>query len=1581
MLERVQWNAHYAAAVSNAQRLPRDDWPEFMCHRIICRACKRGFDRDYKAHIAAHEESCIGLEQRMPLLRLSSSGAMTGAASKDAEQSPLPTPTDHAEVHGHHHRHASSSGALPEPAGQLGAGLEVLEGAGPSGAQQQGSQQWPRLDLPGAELDLEMLAKGLSTAAAADELALEPAASKLQQSGARKRRQVDCDFLGEQFELLPLDAADGAWECELSSALCPAATRYSLVPLSGLPLVASTRDLNLCWLRPGGQEPWRQLFRTEWDLATLLGLPQAGPDPQHWAQRVVVQAYWEVQLIHNVRSNFWSPGSFRGAFLLIPKGVFTARPAVLAAPPPPLPGGPLPPPAPLPRPGAVYGSRLRARVSFMLPSLPEQHSQLVPAGTLCDLVPYDTPHLITASIHVASLAPHGPGGSRECTYTAHVLDPQPGPGLGLLVAFYSITDGTTEQGLFQGTYLVVPEWAAGQVDAMQLGTGGTQGGPGRGGRSSENGEHDPSNDGAGGGPGTAGGDGGGGGGGPGWAPSGGVWGYGGGNYMQRSAGGGAPHGQAHGPGGGGTAAAADPPPSGPAVLLHVGVAVLAVAASAACFCLWPALFAALGLLAACVAGCSPGDTQHEAGMGSHGPVDADVASVAPADAAGPGEADRPAERQAAGRRAMRLGAQHQSLPAHASPGPSPFALAPTALSAVDIRRNAADASRGRGSRAGPQAHTSVVEAEAQPAASTEGMEDTTAATHAPEAWWRRLCAAVPPYAMVTLVLFVLLGSLAFLGARYYTGMVTHDRRNWAADVASEAARSVETVLDRLISPLHALVSHVRLDPRWDRVNASFPAVAQSIYDVTPFYELELCPLGLVGAISVPWLNLTGEARWRMYQDLDFGLDMMDPERPSFPLELESITRDGSAVLMGPWYAPAGELADGAYAVRYSIWQPPGEWEQTMPTPNSIAACPAAVCTRPDGLRWWGWANAVFAFRHVLQRLAPLADRGLLYSLEPDPRSSNQSMLANSERLPDPIACERVKIDVYGTYTWTLCVQPAAGFEPAWAPWLHAGVLALALLIAGLLGLLLRSREQALDANQRLAVANAKADRALQTLNVLFAEMGKIEDLVTAVQRGGGPEVVKLRGQVRRVMRTFEEAQSPSGGAGNLELRELIGEGSFGRVYKAYWREKGIEVAVKRLRGPFGMSGDTEHDKEAIKEVAFRLSHPNIVRLIDADVQPLPQSLAQSGSPGCEVLLILELCDLGSLRDALDLGAFRLPASPPAPDPGPSLQDHAEDGKHGQAQAQGEAQAQAQGGLNYRAVLDAAIDVACAMEHLHGRRPCVLHGDLKPANVLLASACTGTGGRGVVFKVADFSLSVTLEQLQQLSEQGPAAGGSAEAPEMFVGAGEHRAEQTHVSGLRQGTPTHMAPEVLLYGKVSKAADVYSYGIMLWELYTGQRLFAGLPQERLVAQVADASERLRPQFPPDAPEDYKRLACECWDHELSARPPFAEILRRLGEMRAALPGPAPPLRPFSSRRPAAEGTAAAEALREAAGPIPRTAALAGTEVPAPATVSRLHVPFLRGSQPGEALSGADLLDRHDAAAPPVPVPVPSGPSGPH
>jgi serine/threonine protein kinase len=78
---------------------------------------------------------------------------------------------------------------------------------------------------------------------------------------------------------------------------------------------------------------------------------------------------------------------------------------------------------------------------------------------------------------------------------------------------------------------------------------------------------------------------------------------------------------------------------------------------------------------------------------------------------------------------------------------------------------------------------------------------------------------------------------------------------------------------------------------------------------------------------------------------------------------------------------------------------------------------------------------------------------------------------------------------------------------------------------------------------------------------------------------------------------------------------------------------------------------------------------------------------------------------------------------------------------------------------------------------------------------------------------------------------------------------------------------MAPEALLHGRISKAADVYSFGITLWEMFTGAHAYAGVPRALLGHQVAVSG--MRPVFPSFTPRDYKTLAEACWNTDPEKR----------------------------------------------------------------------------------------------------------------
>ena len=124
-----------------------------------------------------------------------------------------------------------------------------------------------------------------------------------------------------------------------------------------------------------------------------------------------------------------------------------------------------------------------------------------------------------------------------------------------------------------------------------------------------------------------------------------------------------------------------------------------------------------------------------------------------------------------------------------------------------------------------------------------------------------------------------------------------------------------------------------------------------------------------------------------------------------------------------------------------------------------------------------------------------------------------------------------------------------------------------------------------------------------------------------------------------------------------------------------------------------------------------------------------------------------------------------------------------------------------------------IQVADALEHAHGRG--IVHRDLKSSNVVIEP-----GGRAIVL---DFGLAKRLPQNEQVSESmtqhGPA-----------------------------GTLTHMAPEVLLGGRTDARSDVWSIGVMLYQLVNGQFPFSGrTPFETSSAILGEAPKPMDRRVP--------------------------------------------------------------------------------------------------------------------------------------
>lgn len=90
----------------------------------------------------------------------------------------------------------------------------------------------------------------------------------------------------------------------------------------------------------------------------------------------------------------------------------------------------------------------------------------------------------------------------------------------------------------------------------------------------------------------------------------------------------------------------------------------------------------------------------------------------------------------------------------------------------------------------------------------------------------------------------------------------------------------------------------------------------------------------------------------------------------------------------------------------------------------------------------------------------------------------------------------------------------------------------------------------------------------------------------------------------------------------------------------------------------------------------------------------------------------------------------------------------------------------------------------------------------------------------------------------------------------------------------GTPRWTAPEVLASKPYSEKADVYSFGIVLWEMVTGEVPFKNM--STIDAAHAVVTSQLRPPIPADCAPKLAALIKRCWDQDPHKRPSFEDIL---------------------------------------------------------------------------------------------------------
>lgn len=162
------------------------------------------------------------------------------------------------------------------------------------------------------------------------------------------------------------------------------------------------------------------------------------------------------------------------------------------------------------------------------------------------------------------------------------------------------------------------------------------------------------------------------------------------------------------------------------------------------------------------------------------------------------------------------------------------------------------------------------------------------------------------------------------------------------------------------------------------------------------------------------------------------------------------------------------------------------------------------------------------------------------------------------------------------------------------------------------------------------------------------------------------------------------------------------------------------------------------------------------------------------------------------------------------------------------------------------------DMAQGLRFLHSHH--IVHLDIKPANVLLSATD--------LCKIADFGCSLKLERGREVSACG--------------------ASVSHVGG----TYTHRCPELLRGEAVTPKADIFSFGITMWQLITRKQPYSGDRQHVLYAVVAHDLRPCVAQQPEFVSEQGRRCRTvleRCWGREAGSRPTAQELLVSLEQLR--------------------------------------------------------------------------------------------------